>query len=241
MTPMNPDDYIVTRKRKKYKFALFYNSPLCLEFEQWPKGEMIDVLEMGAGTGLFSVALARANLADRHMAVDVKADRLQTGARKAEEEALGNIRFLRARADQLADRITPSSLTSIWITFPDPFPKSRSAKHRLTHSTFLAMYSQWLKPSGALYFKTDAHDLFDWSLEQLVRQGWQLRELSFDLHESDIPDVYKTLTTYETRYRKEGRKICFVKALPPTSVHDTWAPPPLTDNEGLPEDSQTNH
>ena len=56
----------------------------------------------------------------------------------------------------------------MWITFPDPFPKQRSAKNRLTHPTFLRMYQRFLAPGGALYFKTDAHDLFIWSLEQLV-------------------------------------------------------------------------
>lgn len=214
MTSVNPDDYVITRRRKKYKFALFYNSQLCFEFDDWLQYTPIDVLEMGAGTGLFSAALARATPNLQHVAVDVKADRLQTGARQAEAEHLTNLRFLRARADQLSSAITASSLTSLWITFPDPFPKDRSAKHRLTHPGYLAMYRQWLKPSGVLYFKTDARNLFDWSLEQLVRQGWRISELSFDLHESDLPEVYKIATTYEARYRREGKKICFVKALP---------------------------
>ena len=218
MTSVNPDDYVIMRRRKKYKFALFYNSQLCFEFDDWPQYTPIDMLEMGAGTGLFSVALAQAAPNLRHVAVDVKADRLQAGARRAEAEHLTNLCFLRARADQLPGVMTDSSLTSLWITFPDPFPRGRSAKHRLTHPTFLAMYQQWLKPSGALYFKTDARDLFDWSLEQLVYHGWQIAELSFDLHESDLPEVYKTATTYEARYRREGKKICFVRALPPTTV-----------------------
>lgn len=214
---MNPDDYIISRKRKLYKFALFHNSPLCFEFDVWPDNTRVDVLEMGAGTGLFSTILAR-NMPDlQYVAVDVKADRLQAGARIAGQEGLGNIRYLRARADQLADKIISSSLTSIWVTFPDPFPKSRSAKHRLTHPSFLAVYRRWLKPSGVLYFKTDARDLFDWSLEQLVGQGWRIDELSFDLHESDLPEGYKISTTYEARYQKEGRRICFVKASPPRS------------------------
>lgn len=218
MTSVNPNDYIIARKRKKYKFALFYNSALCFEYDEWPEDTPIDVLEMGAGTGLFSLALARANPKLQHVAVDVKADRLQTGARLAESEQLDNIRFLRARADELPAKIRRASVASLWVTFPDPFPKARSAKHRLTHPAFLALYEKWLMPDGALYFKTDARTLFDWSLEQLVEQGWYIRELSFDLHESDLSDTYKITTTYESRYRREGKSICFVKALPPKSV-----------------------
>lgn len=215
MTELNPDDYIITRKRKLYKFALFANSPLCFEVEQWDKNMQVDVLEMGAGTALFSVAIAEQAPQKQHFAVDVKADRLQTGAREAVDRQLPNLRFLRARADQLPELLQPGTLESVWVTFPDPFPKKRTTKHRLTHPKFLAMYKQLLKKDGALYFKTDAKDLFDWSLEQLVANGWKIEELSFDLHESSLADMYKIETTYEARYMREGIKINFVKATPP--------------------------
>lgn len=212
---LNPKDFIITRKRKKYKFALFHNNPLCFELDEWQGQPVPDVLEIGAGTGLFGVALARSLPEKRILAVDVKADRLQTGARKASEEDLPNIQFLRARADQLAEVIVPHSLEAIWVTFPDPFPKTRNAKRRLTHPQFLALYEKLLKPGGALYFKTDAAGLFAWSLEQLVKEGWVLTELSFDLHESELPDFYKQKTTYEARFTAEGLPTHFVKALPP--------------------------
>ena len=54
---LDPNDFIITRKRKKYRFALFANSPLCFEFSEWTP-RAVDVLEIGAGTGLFSVELA---------------------------------------------------------------------------------------------------------------------------------------------------------------------------------------
>lgn len=177
-------------------------------------GEQFDVLEMGAGTGLFSVALAGLDLA-KYVAVDVKADRLQKGAYAAEEAGRKNVRFLRARADQLETVVPSHTLTKIWVTFPDPFPKERSAKHRLTHPQYLSLYNRLLAKDGALYFKTDAHDLFTWSLEQLVASGWRIEELSFDLHDSELSDTYKLQTTYEQRYVGEGKPIHFVKALPP--------------------------
>lgn len=215
MSLLDPEAFIITRKRKLYKFALFANSPLCFEFEQWDGAFAPQVLEVGAGTGLFSVAQAEAQPERNFLAVDVKGDRLQKGAAEAEARGLTNIRFLRARADQLEEIIAARSLDGVWITFPDPFPKKRSSGRRLTHPGFLRRYATLLKPGGALYFKTDAHGLFEWSLEQLVNEGWKIERLSFDLHESDMPDEYKIETTYEARYRSEGLKINFVKALPP--------------------------
>jgi tRNA (guanine-N7-)-methyltransferase len=211
---IDPNEFIITRKRKKYKFAQYANSPICFEYDDWKKTD-IDVLEVGAGTGYFSVDLARNNNEQQFLAFDVKADRLQQGARLASEERISNIRFLRARADQLPELMRPHSLEKIWVTFPDPFPKERSAKHRLMHAEFLAIYAGLLHSTGAVYFKTDAKILFDWSLEQLVASGWTIKELSFDLHESALPDSYKVETTYESRYRNQGIAINFVQAVPP--------------------------
>ncbi len=213
---INPDDFIITRKRKKYKFALFANSEICFEYDDWKKTRT-DILEVGAGTGYFGVSLAGAAPAKQVVAFDVKADRLQQGARLATEKALVNIRFLRARADQLEVLFEPSSIEEIWVTFPDPFPKDRAAKHRLTHPHFLRTYQKLLKKNGALYFKTDAKQLFDWSLEQLVAEGWVIDELSFDLHESSLDSAYKVETTYEKRFRSQGIPINFVRATAPRS------------------------
>lgn len=212
MKAVNPDDFIITRKRKKYKFAKFQNSVLCYEYDDWKKID-IDVIELGAGDGLFSVQLAIKYPEKMHLALDVKADRLQKGAALAEEHGLTNIRFVRARADQLSEIVTPGSVEQLWLTFPDPFPRDRSAKHRLTHETYLSTYTKLLSDRGALYLKHDSRDFFHWSLEQLVACHWSISELSFDLHDSNFSEEYKIKTTYEKRWLSEGIVTNFVRAL----------------------------
>lgn len=211
---LDPNDFIITRKRKKYKFALFANSALCFEEGEWLK-RPVDIIELGAGTGMFSVELATRHPDKTFVAVDVKADRLQYGAREAETRGLKNIFFLRARADQLEDFFESSSLEAIWLTFPDPFPKKRSAGRRMTHPRYLNLYKTLLKRGGAFYLKHDSRDFFCWSLEQLVASQWHVAELSFDLHESTLSDDCKILTAYEQRWLGEGFTTNLVKALPP--------------------------
>jgi tRNA (guanine-N7-)-methyltransferase len=214
MTEVDPKNFIITRKRKLYKFALFSNSPLCFEFDEW-KQQAADVIEVGAGTGLFSVELATRHPDKQFVAIDVKADRLQTGAKLATELGLTNIVFVRARVeDQLASMFKPHSLQSIWITFPDPFPKKRAATRRMTHPQFLKLYEDLLSKDGALYLKHDNPAFFHWSLEQLVTEKWRIEELSFDLHGSDLFDDYKIQTTYEKRWLGEGLVTNFVKSRP---------------------------
>lgn len=211
---LNPDDFVITRRRKQYKFALFHNSPLCYEFDEWPKQcSGVDVIEVGAGTGLFLVELAKLHPDRSYVAIDVKADRLQKGAMVAEQQGLENIQFVRARADQLRELFAAHALSEIWLTFSDPFPRERSAGRRLTHLTFLEIYGHLLRPGGKLIFKHDSTDFFDWTLEQLQAAGWVVEELSYDLHNSNLSDEYKIMTSYEQRWTGEGATIKLLVAL----------------------------
>ena len=216
MAEIDPDQFIITRKRKKYKFAKFANAHNCFEFDAWTNeklslGDKVSV-EIGAGTGLFCVELAMRYPDQIFVAIDVKADRLQKGAYEAIERGLDNVYFVRARADQIDRLFDAKSLWAIWLTFSDPYPKKRAAGRRMTHPTFLAKYQELLAPDGGFYIKHDNPDFFKWSLEQLVATGWTIDELSFDLHESNLSDDYKILTTYEQRWLGEGRITQFARA-----------------------------
>lgn len=208
---IDPNDFVITRKRKKYKFAKFANSKLCFEIDHWQKRAVTDI-EVGAGTGLFSVELAERHPARSFAVIDVKADRLQKGAYVAESLGLENIWFIRARADQLGDLFDSNTVDSIWLTFPDPYPRKRSSGRRLTNSTYLSTYTKLLSSDGSLYLKHDDLPFFNWSLEQLVSSGWTIAELTFDLHDSTFSDDYKILTTYEKKWLNEGGVINFVRA-----------------------------
>lgn len=208
---LNLDSFIIKRKRKKYKFAKFSNSNICFEKDQWQSSK-VDCLEIGAGTGILSVELAKTNTNKKFLALDVKADRLQTGAYLAEEYGLHNVNFIRARADQISDFIKPDSLEQIWVTFPDPYPKKGSSGRRLTHDNFLRAYKKVLRNGGVFNFKTDDHNLFDWSLEQIVDSDFLVEKICYDVHDSNLGDDVKTTTTYEKRWIGEGKNIMYVKA-----------------------------
>lgn len=211
---LDPNDFVIARKRKKYRFAKFANSPLCFEFDEWPsQADSVDVVEIGAGNGLFCVELAARHPEAQFVALDIKGDRLQRGAYEAEARGLTNVQFVRARADQVMELFAVQSLTAIWLTFSDPFPRRHSAGRRLTHPNFLRKYQELLRTDGSLMIKHDNRDFFHWSLERLVADKWLLEELSFDLHESELSDDYKILTTYEQRWLEEGLVTNFVRAV----------------------------
>lgn len=218
MHSLETDGLYITRKRKKWKFAHFDSYQNCFSYQRGgdgkktlqqlqsflPKNSKKLVLEIAAGNAQFSLELARRYPEVNFIAIDVKSDRLYTSAKKAIEENVTNIVFLRMHLAGAGDVFARSSIDEIWLTFPDPFPKDRSAKHRLTHESFLRQYCNILKKTGKLKFKTDNRDLFLWSLEQLVAEKWHMNELSFDLHESTLPDDYKIKTYYEQKFTDLG-------------------------------------
>lgn len=206
-----PEDFIISRKRKKYKFAKFAHSSLCFERDQWQQ-QPVDVLEVGAGNGMFLVEMAERHPELFFVGVDVKGDRLQYGAYKAEERGIFNVAFVRARADELPELFASDSIGALWLTFSDPFPKKGSAKRRLTHPQYLAQYQSLLGNDGVLHIKHDNPTFFQWSLEQLVQQKWNITELSFDLHQSELSELYKIKTAYELRWLDEGRITQFASA-----------------------------
>lgn len=208
---IDPQQFIITRKRKKYRFAKFHNSPLCFELDEWKK-RPVDCIEVGAGNGMFMVEQATRMPKKVFVAIDVKGDRLQKGAYEAEQRGLKNIYFVRARADQLLEITKPHSISVVWLTFSDPFPKKGAAGRRLTHPYFLAIYRQLLKKTGGLYVKHDNKVFFEWSLEQIVADEWIIRDLSFDLHASELDASYKVLTAYEAKWLEQGLKTHFVRA-----------------------------
>lgn len=211
---VNPQDYVLKRKRKKYRFALFHNASNCFELTEWTPLKAKDiVVEVGSGTGMFLVELAKQYPEKEFIAVDVKADRLQKGARAALDAGCTNIYFVRARADQLSEVVQDKSVADIWLTFSDPFPKKRDAKRRLTHKDFLDLYKNaHVQNNARLFIKTDSHELFDWTLEQLIGDGWFFQMLTYDLHDSKLSDDFKIMTTYEKRWTDKGLPIYFVCA-----------------------------
>lgn len=216
MEQLPNDNLYITRKRKKWKFAHFDSFPNCFTHNRGddPRATLVavegylgaapNVLEIAAGNAQFSLQLAKQHPEDRFVAVDIKSDRLYTSAKQSLEEGVSNISFLRTHMNELDGIFPAHSLETIWLTFPDPHPKKRSAKHRLTHPSFLQKYFSVLKKNGKLKFKTDNRPLFLWSLEQFVAEKFRITELSFDLHESSLADEYKIKTYYEEKFTNQG-------------------------------------
>ena len=161
-------------------------------------------LELGCGKGRFTAGTAGAYPDIMLLAVERVADAMVTGMERVCEMGIGNVRFMDMDALELPEVFAPGEVQRIFINFCDPWPKSRDAKHRLTAPGFLRSYADLLPVGGEIHFKTDNRPLFDWSREQLCAEGWELREITNDLHEKGIVGI---MTDYEAKFHGMGIKI----------------------------------
>jgi tRNA (guanine-N7-)-methyltransferase len=114
------------------------------------------VWEVGSGHGHFLAAYAKAHPDQTCLGVDIMSDRVTRANRKRERARLGNLHFVRADAtDFLAVMPDGARFTSIFILFPDPWPKRRHHKNRVLTAEFLSAVAARAGEGVPLHFRTD--------------------------------------------------------------------------------------
>lgn len=162
-------------------------------------------LELGCGKGRFTCQQAAREPEVLLLALEKVPDAMVVAMERAVEEGLSNLYFLDRDAAVLPELFAPGEVSRLYINFPDPWPKTKQFKRRLTAPGFLKLYAELLPPGGELWFKTDNDPLFQWSLETLRAGGWALR---------DMPEG-TPMTDYEARFTQQGLPIYRIVAVRP--------------------------
>ena len=161
-------------------------------------------LELGCGKGRFTADTAEANPDIFLVAVEKVPDAMVVGMERVCSRGIENVRFMDRDVVLLPEIFAAGEVDRVFINFCDPWPKSRDAKHRLTAPGFQRLYADVLPIGGEIHFKTDNLPLFQWSLEQFALEGWELKEVTNDLHQNGICGI---MTDYEAKFHAEGIKI----------------------------------
>jgi len=170
-------------------------------------------LELACGYGEYTTGLAKVYPARNFIGIDIKGDRLWQGSNVAKEENLANVAFLRSLVHDLDKHFAEDEVGEIWLTFPDPRPKNKDERRRLTSKRFIELYKRTLKPGGWLMFKTDDADLFDYTLNQLKRRE-DIVDLEFthDLANSNLLKEHNgIITRYELMFTEKAGTIKYLK------------------------------
>lgn len=171
--------------------------------ELMPEAKAVHI-ELGCGKGRFTAETAAQMPDTLLIAVERVPDAMVIAMERVCAQELQNVFFIDGDAAKLPAYFAPGEVERIYINFCDPWPGSRHAKRRLTHPKFLNLYRQVLAEGGAIHFKTDNRDLFEWSLLQFPQASFSLEAVTRDLHANGICGV---MTDYEEKFHNLGTPI----------------------------------
>ena len=164
-------------------------------------------IEIGMGKGRFIMDLARMNPDINYVGIEKYSSVLLRGVQKMESDPLPNICFIRMDAEEITGVFGREEVDRIYLNFSDPWPKDRHAKRRLPSREFLSRYDQILVRDGVIEFKTDNEDLFRFALEEIAPAGWQLLQMTEDLHHDEKMLAGNVMTEYEEKFSALGNPI----------------------------------
>jgi tRNA (guanine-N7-)-methyltransferase len=141
------------------------------------------ILELACGKGEYAIGLGQLFPQKNFIGIDLKGNRIWVGAKKALQQGLTNVAFLRTQIDQAAEYFAKDEIAEIWITFPDPQLRMSKAKKRLTHPKFLRVYQQFLIAGGLIHLKTDSPELYSFTKSVI--------ELYSCMLHTDVENVYQ--------------------------------------------------
>lgn len=166
-------------------------------------------LELGCGKGKFLTAKAMADPEANFIGIEGLDAVIVRGLEKAGTNDIANIRYVLEYVKDIRDFFEDGELDGIYLNFSDPWPKARHAKRRLTFGDTMLKYKQVLSDDGFIAFKTDNEGLFEFTLEEIDRLGFEIKEMSRDLHNSNY--AAKEFTTeYEEKFHSAGKNINYV-------------------------------
>jgi tRNA (guanine-N7-)-methyltransferase len=205
--------------KKLIRFAELETFPNVLQFPKNIKGKWNEffnnnnpiILELACGKGEYSVGLGFIYPDRNFIGVDLKGNRIWVGAKKALENNLQNVAFLRSQIEQVNEYFSADEVAEIWITFPDPQLRTSKAKKRLTHPKFLRLYKQFLMPGGYIHLKTDSPDLYEFTRKVIEIYGCVLHKDYEDLYQQEnIGEELKIKTHYESLDIAKSKRIHYL-------------------------------
>ena len=161
-------------------------------------------VEVGCGKGKFTAETAEANPNVLLIAVERCREAMVVAMEKAKAMGLKNVFYIDMDVEKIEDIFAGAEIDRLFINFPDPWPRKKNAKRRLTYRTFLDKYCRVVKENGEIHYKTDNAPLFEFSVEEFAACGLEVKNLTRNLHENGIVGI---MTGYEEKFHALGTPI----------------------------------
>jgi tRNA (guanine-N7-)-methyltransferase len=166
-------------------------------------------MEIGFGGGEHLLARARAHPRTGFIGCEPFVNGMAKLLAAIDAEGLDNVRVWDGDASAMLDALPPQCLSTVYLLYPDPWPKRRHHKRRFVSDERLAAIARVLRPGGSFLFASDIDHYVGWTLARVLRSpdlSWTARR----------PDDWRQPfsgwpgTRYERKAIREGRVPTYV-------------------------------
>lgn len=164
-----------------------------------------DIIEIGFGNGDYTVYLSKKFKDKKILGIEISGESINKLSKKIKKENIKNLFYIKLPAIiafQLF--IEDNSVEAIFINFPDPWPKKRHHKRRITTAEHLLLFAKKLKKEGFIQLKTDHPDFLDFSIQEAEKLN------CFEIIQLENPEE-SIKTKYEKKWLQQEKKIFIVR------------------------------
>lgn len=169
-------------------------------------------LDVGTGKGQFTYEYAKLHNDINIIGIESVSNIMILACEEYGEKMVDNMAYWNIPFDYIEKYLPEKSIERIYLNFSTPKQKNSYANTRLTSPRFLNIYKYLLIDNGKIYQKTDDDDFFEYSVKSYQENGFELSELTRDMHANPPKD--NIITEYEQKFISQGVKINRVVAKP---------------------------
>jgi len=163
-------------------------------------------IDMGCGKGRFLLARAKAHPEINFFGMDRMLRRIRKIDRKTVRAGYENIQLFRMEAYYATlHLLPPESVTTVYIFFPDPWPKKKHHKRRLINSSLLSLIKPILKKHGRLFIATDWENYAEQIIELIACESGIIN-LAGENQYAPRPR-WRPMTKFENRGLNKGHRV----------------------------------
>jgi tRNA (guanine-N7-)-methyltransferase len=211
------NEYTLALEQECRSFA--YNEERAPELrDQWRAqafGKSTEVfldLEIGTGNGVFFHAHCLQHPERNLVGVELKYKPLIQTIRRNLRVGIKNGCVARTHAFNIDQVFGEGELNDVYIHFPDPWTSPRKPKNRMLNARMLNNLWKMQRSGSRINFKTDSRELFDWTLEQLQPDLYELAWVTRDLH-AEKHETPPLMTQFEKIFVRQGIPIHALRLL----------------------------
>lgn len=152
------------------------------------------VLEIGSGDGEFIAHMAKNNPNTGFIASEVFYNGIASLLTQIDNYDIKNIRIFNGDARLLIDKLPKNIIDSIFVLFPDPWPKNKHNKKRIINNKFLISCNKISSINSSIEIVTDHGNYAEW-IENHIKNCPFLRRKK---------DSYFEKINFQTKYQKKA-------------------------------------